>query len=73
MVAEAAGPVMVLAMHIHGDSAAEGGVAGARRHRHDEAARQEGAQEVGEGDARLGGELAALGVERQQAIEPLGQ
>ena len=73
MVAEAAVAVVVLAVDVGGDGAADGGEGGARAGRRHEAARHERLQQVAEGNARLATSSPVGRLEGQQPVEPLGQ
>ena len=69
LVAEAAMAIVVLPMDVVRDRTADGGVAGARAHRGDETARQEVSQQIVERHPGLAHDLAAVGVEGQDAVQ----
>ena len=73
MVAEAADAVVVLAVDVVGDGPADGGEGGSRRGRRQEAPGQESGEQVVEGDAGLAHQGAVVRVERNHAVQPLGQ
>jgi hypothetical protein len=66
--AKAALTVVVLAVHVARDHAAECDELGARRYRREPAARQERAVQLGQRDARLGVQHARLLVKAQDAV-----
>ena len=72
MLAEAALDVVVLAVHVVGDTAAQGGKTGTGRYRRREAQRQEGVEQCAESDARLGDEQSRVSVEGKQTVQPRG-
>ena len=69
MPAEAAGHVVILAVHIVRHPASKRRESRPRCDRRHEALSREGLEQIGEGHARFGHEHARLGVERQKAIE----
>ena len=70
MRAERPGVMVVLAVDVGGDQAADGDEAGTRHHGRKPAARHERAQDVVEQDARLARQQAGLAVERQDPVVP---
>ena len=74
VVAEAALGVVVLAVHVGGDRAADGHLPGARQHRHPEAERQQRPHQRVETDPGLDGHRGRFGggVDRQDLVQ-LGQ
>ena len=73
VAAEGAGDVVVLAVDVVGDGAAEGDVFGSGRDGQEEAARDGEVEDLRERDAGLGGEKAGLGVEVDQAVHAGGE
>jgi len=67
---ERAVAVVVLAVHVAGDAAADGHELRPRRHRRKPAPRQEDAQDLGEREPGLAGERAPLAVEGDHAVGP---
>ena len=63
VAAEGAGDVVVFAVDVVGDGAAEGDVLGAGGDGEEEAAGDGEVEDLGEGDAGFGGEEAGLGIE----------
>jgi hypothetical protein len=61
--------VVILAVHVVGDGAAERDVFGAWRDRHEPAARNRHVEDVFEADASLGDEHPGLPVDAHEAIE----
>ena len=65
--------IVVLPVDVVRDRTADGGVASARAHRGDETARQEVSQQIVERHPGLAHDLAAVGVEGQDAVQARGQ
>ena len=72
VVAEGAGDVVVLAVDVVGDGAAEGDVLGSGRDGQEESARHGEVEDLRERDARFGGEHAGRGIEVDQAVHAGG-
>ena len=71
--AERAAAMMILAMHVRGDAAAERYVLGARRDRREPAARNGDVENVLQSHAGLGAQHAARRIELEYPVEPLAQ
>ena len=72
VAAEGSGAVVVLAVDVVGDGAAERHELGARRHRHEPAAGHADGQERADRQSRLGPNHAGRPVGRHDAVEPAG-
>jgi hypothetical protein len=73
MVAEAAVAMMVLAVHVRGDHAADGHELRARHHRREKAEGHRQGQDVGQEHPRLDVDPARRAVERADAVEAAGR
>src|SRR5207342_3199699 len=69
MVAEAAGGMVVLAVHVVGDRAADGDVAGARRDRHEPALRDHLFEDFAEQDTRFAAKFSRRRIEGDEAVQ----
>src|SRR5215469_3174243 len=70
MACETAGPVMVLAVYVRGERAADRDLPGARGHRHEPAIGQRGDHQLLQTDARLADDLAARRVDAGDPVQP---
>ena len=72
MMAEAAGAMMILAVDVGGDHAADGDEFGAGNDGREKAARQKGGDDIAEQDARLDGEARVGFVKVMEAVKAAG-